>query len=228
MLTTQDRMNCRRPVRKLETGAKRASQLILPKQYSHDLGVIVSRLLEENVSGYLHHLSVDPNTTNTSDRSYSNRHTFALSLAKNVLILLIMNAFPPSPMSSLHASIDSIASVWIIPPTVMQSGAKGTLRRGPYSFFFSIARLVRIDRVESTARSEVGRRRSWEVTAVRACFDAVRAFWTAMEMIETSCSVTPSPEMNRKSVRRSSRRSGEITKLKKEKHNVITINITLL
>jgi hypothetical protein len=44
---------CRRPTRKLETGAKQASQLILPKQYSHDLGVIVSRLLEENVSGYL-------------------------------------------------------------------------------------------------------------------------------------------------------------------------------
>jgi hypothetical protein len=171
-------MNCRRPVRKLETRAKRASQLILPKQYSHDLGVIVSILLEENVSGYLHHLSVDPNTTssNTSDPSYSNRHTFALSLAKNVLILLIMNAYPPSPTSSLHGFIDSIASVSIIPPTVKQSGAKGTLRRGPYSFFFSVVRLVRIDWVESTARSEVGRRRSWEATAVRACFDAVRAF----------------------------------------------------
>jgi hypothetical protein len=53
---------CRRPTRKLETRAKRASQLILPKQYSQDLGVIVSRLLEENVSRYLLHLSVDANT----------------------------------------------------------------------------------------------------------------------------------------------------------------------
>jgi hypothetical protein len=52
LLTTQIHLYCRRPIRKLETGTKRASQLTLPKQYSQDLGVIVSRLLEENVSRY--------------------------------------------------------------------------------------------------------------------------------------------------------------------------------
>jgi hypothetical protein len=53
LLTTQIRLYCRRPTRKLETGTGRASQLILPKQYSQDLGLMVSRLLEENVSRYL-------------------------------------------------------------------------------------------------------------------------------------------------------------------------------
>jgi hypothetical protein len=52
LLTMRTLLYCRRPIRKLETGAERASQLILPKQYSQDLGVIVSRLLEENVSRY--------------------------------------------------------------------------------------------------------------------------------------------------------------------------------
>jgi hypothetical protein len=50
LLTMQIRLYCRRPTRKPETGTERASQLMLPKQYSQDLGVIVSRLLEENVS----------------------------------------------------------------------------------------------------------------------------------------------------------------------------------
>jgi hypothetical protein len=53
LLTMQIRLDYRRPVRKLKTWTERASQLILPKQYLQDLGVIVSRLLEENVSRYL-------------------------------------------------------------------------------------------------------------------------------------------------------------------------------
>jgi hypothetical protein len=69
LLTTHIRLDCRRPVRKLETGTKRASQVILPKQYSHDLGVIVSRLLEENVSRCVLHLSVDANTTSSDTSS---------------------------------------------------------------------------------------------------------------------------------------------------------------
>jgi hypothetical protein len=52
LLMTRTLLHCRPPMRKLETGTRRASQLILPKQYSQDLGVIVSRLLEENVSRY--------------------------------------------------------------------------------------------------------------------------------------------------------------------------------
>jgi hypothetical protein len=43
-----------------------------------------------------------------------------------------------------------VLDMWLL----MQSGAKGTLRRGPYSFFFSFARLVRLDRMESLARLE--------------------------------------------------------------------------
>jgi hypothetical protein len=63
-----------------------------------------------------------------------------------------------------------------MPPTVMQSGGKGTLRIGPYSFFFSIARRVRIDWIELLARSEVEGGGSWEAAAVRAWSDDVRAF----------------------------------------------------
>jgi hypothetical protein len=137
---------------------------------------------------------------------YSNLHTFALALARNTLIRLIMNVYPPSPTTSLHASIASIASIASfssMPPTVMQSGAKGTLRRGPYSFFFSVARRVRMFWIECLARSGGERGGSCEATAVRAFFAEVRTFLALMEMIETSYSVMPPPEVTRKLVRRS-------------------------
>jgi hypothetical protein len=87
--------------------------------------------------------------------------------------------------------------------TVMQSGAKGTLRRGPYSFFFSVARRVRMFWIECLARSGGERGGSCEATAVRAFFAEVRTFLALMEMIETSYSVMPPPEVTRKLVRRS-------------------------
>jgi len=49
---------CRSPTRKLNTGAERAFQLILPKQYSQDLGIIVLRLLGENVSHTCFHTCI--------------------------------------------------------------------------------------------------------------------------------------------------------------------------
>jgi hypothetical protein len=52
---------------------------------------------------------------------YSNLHTFALALARDTLIRLILNLYPRSSTTSLHASIDSTASFSSMPPTVMQS-----------------------------------------------------------------------------------------------------------
>jgi hypothetical protein len=88
------------------------------------------------------HLAISPSRLPSA--AHSNRHTFALALAKYMLIRRIMNRYPGSPTTSRHASSCAIASFSTIPPTVMQRGAKGTVRRGQYSFFFSLARLVRI------------------------------------------------------------------------------------
>jgi hypothetical protein len=89
--------------------------------------------------------------------AYSNLHTFALALARKMLILLIMNRYPASPTVSLQPSSCSIASFSTIPPTVMQSGAKGTVRRGQYSFFFSLDRRVRMFWMDDLAMSTGGR-----------------------------------------------------------------------
>jgi hypothetical protein len=133
---------------------------------------------------------------------YSNLHTFAVALAKNTLIRLIMNVYPPSPKTPLHASIAPIASFSSMPPAVMQSGAKETLRRGQYSFFFSVARRVKIDWIDVLARSEVGREGSWKATAARACFDEVRRMkhgialsrrTRSIERQDSSCSSIASP-----------------------------------
>jgi hypothetical protein len=60
-------------------------------------------------------------------------------------------------------------------------------------------------------RSPSGRRGgSWEATASRACLDAMRAFWAATETIETSYSVILPWDGTLKSVRRGSRKSGEL------------------
>jgi hypothetical protein len=101
------------------------------------------------------HLAISPSRLPSA--AHSNRHTFALALAKYMLIRRIMNRYPGSPTTSRHASSCAIASFSTIPPTVMQRGAKGTVRRGQYSFFFSLARLVRMFWIEDRARLRIGR-----------------------------------------------------------------------
>jgi hypothetical protein len=112
------------------------------------------------------HLAILPSRLPSAARS--NLHTFALALAKYMLIRRIINRYPASPTTSRHASSYAIASFSTIPPTVMQRGAKGTVRRGQYSFFFSLARLVRMFWIEDRARSRMGRGEDWEAAAFRA------------------------------------------------------------
>jgi hypothetical protein len=84
---------------------------------------------------------------------YSNLHTFALALAKNILIRLIMNLYPPFPTTFLHASMDSIASFSSILPTVMQSGAKGTLRTVQLFLLARSSRALHLQSFPSPRRS---------------------------------------------------------------------------
>jgi hypothetical protein len=90
------------------------------------------------------HLAISPSSSRLPSAAHSNLHIFALALAKYMLIRRIMNRYPASPTASRHASSCAMASFSTIPPTVMQRGAKGTVRRGQYRFFFSLARLVRM------------------------------------------------------------------------------------
>jgi hypothetical protein len=123
-----------------------------PHHISSHLALSPSRHLALSPS---RHLAISPSRLPSA--AHSNRHTFALALAKYMLIRRIMNRYPASPTTSRHASSCAIASFSTIPPTVMQRGAKGTVRRGQYSFFFSLARLVRMFWIEDQARSRMGR-----------------------------------------------------------------------